>query len=49
MEDQVLSDVVVLDFTQDLAGPFCTKMLADYGAEVTTNVIKSGTIQSNHR
>ncbi|MEA1959675.1 MAG: CoA transferase [Chloroflexota bacterium] len=34
MVDQVLSDVVVLDFTQDLAGSFCTKMLADYGAEV---------------
>lgn len=34
MMEQVLSDVLVLDFTQDLAGPFCTKMLADYGAEV---------------
>ncbi|MCX6022849.1 MAG: CoA transferase, partial [Chloroflexi bacterium] len=29
-----LSDVTVLDFTHMLAGPFCTKMLADFGAEV---------------
>ncbi|MCX6020440.1 MAG: CoA transferase, partial [Chloroflexi bacterium] len=29
-----LADVTVLDFTQLLTGPFCTKMLADFGADV---------------
>ncbi|MCG6536236.1 MAG: CoA transferase, partial [Syntrophales bacterium LBB04] len=34
MTDQVLSDVKVVDLTWYIAGPFCTKLLADFGADV---------------
>ena len=31
---QALSDIRVLDFTHYISGPYCTKLMADYGAEV---------------
>lgn len=34
MTDQALSDVKVVDLTQHVAGPYCTKLFADFGAEV---------------
>ena len=34
MPEQALSDVKVVDLTWHISGPYCTKLLADYGAEV---------------
>ncbi|MBI4329521.1 MAG: CoA transferase [Chloroflexi bacterium] len=34
MPDQALSGVKVLDFSHYISGPYCTKLLADFGADV---------------
>ena len=34
MTDRVLEGVTVIDLTQYVSGPYCTKLMADYGANV---------------
>jgi len=34
MNEQTMSDVKVLDLTWYIAGPFCAKLFADFGADV---------------
>ena len=34
MLEQALSGVKIIDLTWHIAGPYCTKLLADYGADV---------------
>ena len=34
MPEGALADITILDLTHHIAGPYCTKLLATYGAEV---------------
>ncbi len=46
MNDTALKDVKVIDLTQHIAGPYCTKLLADYGADVIKVATTGGVLSS---
>ena len=48
MADSALSGLVVLDLSENIAGPYCTKLLADYGADVI-NIEKPQTGDASRR
>ena len=39
MISQPLADLKVLDLTEGISGPYCTKLLADYGAAVSDKAV----------